>query len=148
MTSKAQILFLSLVVFIFNCSSESPKPPMKTLSADEIKFPLPKKTSQKEYTSKSSIFAPTMEQISAIKKSLDYEGEDRWANWDVKYLAEDRVLLYRIALYDISNEIAMDGYIDLIKDISHKHAPKNDCSIRLLKMGKRVKSKWINAKVK
>ena len=40
---------------------------------------------QKEYTSKSSIFAPTMEQISAIKKSLDYEGEDRWANWDVKY---------------------------------------------------------------
>ena len=137
-----------LLIITFSCSSEEQKPPIKTLSADEIKFPLPKKTSQKEYTSKSSIFAPTMEQISAIKKSLDYEGEDRWANWDVKYLAEDRVLLYRIALYPISNEIAMNGYIDLIKDISHKHASEYDCSIRLLKMGERVKSKWINAKVK
>ena len=116
-------LIISLAFFTFNCSSESQKP-----------------------LSKSSSPAPTMEQVSAIKKSLDYEGEDRWANWDVKYLAEDRVLLYRIALYEMSNEIAMDGYIDLIKDISHKHAPKIDCSIRLLKMGKRVKSKWINAK--
>ena len=52
MTSKIQILFLSLVVLTFSCSSESPKPPMKTLSADEIKYPLPKKLSEKGYIHK------------------------------------------------------------------------------------------------
>ena len=143
---KSKTMFLFLLTITFSCSSEAPKPPMKTLSADEIKFPLPKKTSQTSYTSKSSFYAPTSEQISAIKRSLDYEGEDRWANWDVKYLAEDKVLLYRIALYGMSNEIAMDGYIDLIRDISHKHAPKSNCQIRLMKNGKRVKGKYINAK--
>jgi len=39
----------------------------------------------------------------------------------------------------------MNGYIDLIKDISQKHAPEHNCYIKLSKMGEVVKTKWIIA---
>jgi hypothetical protein len=88
---------------------------------------------------------PSQQQIDSIRKSLSYEAEERWANYDVKYRTEDEVILVRVALYPISNEIAMNGYIDLIKDISQKHAPEHNCYIKLSKMGEVVKTKWIIA---
>ena len=47
-----KILSLLLITFTFNCSSETPKPPQKSLRPDQIKYPLPKKLSQKEYIEK------------------------------------------------------------------------------------------------
>ena len=82
---------------------------------------------------------PTQAQLDAITSELNSWGEDRWHNWKVSYLRNDETILVRIAIDPMANEIAMDGYIDIVKKEIKKHARKYDATIRLLKYGEIVK---------
>ena len=91
---------------------------------------------------------PTEEQYRNIYKSMRIEGEDRWLNYFAKWNREYEVIEYQLALHPVSNETAMNGYFDLIKEISFEYAPEYDISIILSKGGKIVKRKRINSKIK
>ena len=80
---------------------------------------------------------PTEEQMKSIRNSMEIESEERWANWDVKYQSDDEYLFYRVAVHPFANDIAIKGYMNLIKGIHRKHAKEYDCSIRIMKMGER-----------
>ena len=80
--------------------------------------------------------------------SLKFIGKDRWLNYFAKWNREYEVIEYQLALHPISNETAMNGYFDLIKEISFEYAPEYDISIILSKGGKIVKRKRINSKIK
>ena len=53
---------------------------------------------------------------------------------------------YRVALFPISNDIAINGYLELIKDLSYKYAPEHDMFIILSKMGESVRREWYLSK--
>ena len=107
-------LFIVLLVGIWSCASKPPKDP------------------------------PTYNQLEEIRTAMGYEAEDRWANWEVKWKSnEGGYIQYRVALYPISNEIAINGYVELIKDLSYKYAPEHDMFIILSKMGESVKREWV-----
>jgi hypothetical protein len=85
--------------------------------------------------------------IRNINLSLDVEGENRWANWKASYLPNDRTVLIRIAADPSANEIALNGYCVLIKDIVKEHANEKGYSFgtdykfvgRILQFGEVVK---------
>ena len=87
---------------------------------------------------------PSQAQIDAIQRSLDIEGEDRWANW--KATNTEGVVNIRVAADPIANAIAISGYIDLIAGIHQEHAPKSDCWIRISQWSELKKSKYIKGK--
>ena len=90
---------------------------------------------------------PSYEQLNKIRTAMGYEAEDRWANWEVKWNVNDGgYIQYRVALYPISNDIAINGYLELIKDLSYKYAPEHDMFIILSKMGESVRREWYLSK--
>jgi len=114
---KSKTMFLFLLTITFSCSSEAPKPPMKTsqkssyyapkkdklkaleeiikkekqkmktLSGDEIKFPLPKKVSEKDYIKKlrSKDCAKFVECLSPKDVAYEVGKTEEWAirNYEV-----------------------------------------------------------------
>ena len=94
--------------------------------------------------SSTSKTAPSQSQIDAIQRSLDIEGEDRWANWKATNYKNE--VMIRVATDPRANDIAISGYVDLIAGIHQKHAPKSNCWIKILQIGETKKTKFIRGK--
>lgn len=89
---------------------------------------------------------PPQSTIDAIQKNLDIEGEDRWANWKVGYNKEEGNLYIQVAADPMANDIAMSGYIDLIKHIHKKHAQEYNLVGRVYQWGDLKKSCYVNGR--
>ena len=61
--------------------------------------------------------------LDAINERLDSWGDERWRNWKASYLEKDETLLIRVAADPMANEIAMNGYCNILKDLANEYAP-------------------------
>ena len=89
---------------------------------------------------------PSQSVLDAIQKSLDIEGEERWANWKVGYNKDEKNIYIQVAADPRANSIAIDGYIELIKHIHKKHAKKFNLVGRVYQIGDLKESCYVYGK--
>ena len=89
---------------------------------------------------------PSQSVLDAIQKSLDIEGEERWANWKVGYNKDEKNIYIQVAADPRANSIAIDGYIELIKHIHKKHAKEFNLVGRVYQIGDLKESCYVYGK--
>tara|TARA_X000001388_G_C2229183_1_gene122416 strand:+ start:106 stop:507 length:402 start_codon:yes stop_codon:yes gene_type:complete len=100
--------------------------------------------SKAQRTSKEEVNRhPNQTVLDAIQKSLDSNGEDRWANWKVGYNESEKNIYIQVAADPLANEIAMKGYIELIKDIHKRHAVEYNMVGRVFQLGESKESCYV-----
>ena len=123
------ILVLGIIATLFDSES----------STNKESETLTKKQSVSK-TEKESPSHPPQSVLDAIQKSLDINGEDRWANWKVGYNNDERKIYIQVAADPMANKIAMSGYIKLIKDIHQEHASEYNMVGRVFQLGEQKES--------
>ena len=103
---------------------------------------------QKSNNKKKEILSkhPSQSVLDAIQKSLDVNGEDRWANWKVGYNKDEKNIYIQVAADPIANSIAIKGYIGLIKDIHQDYAKEFNLVGRVYQMGDLKESCYVYGK--
>ena len=79
---------------------------------------------------------PNQSVLDKIQDSLDENGKDRWANWKVGYNDSERNIYIQVAADPLANEVAMKGYLELIKQIHKREAIQYNMVGRVFKLGK------------
>ena len=126
------ILLIGFIATIFEDGSTS-------TNTNNVQKSNKKKTEQ-------SFKHPSQSVLDAIQKSLDVNGEERWANWKVGYNKDEKNIYIQVAADPIANSIAIKGYIGLIKDIHKEHAEAFNLVGRVYQMGDLKESCYVYGK--
>ncbi len=93
---------------------------------------------------------PSTQTINLIEKELsrwgdsDDASEARWPNYKVGYNKTEGNLYIQVAAQPLANDIAMNGYINIIKDIHSKYAKEYNLVGRVYQMGEQKKTCYVN----
>ena len=60
--------------------------------------------------------------LSAIEEDIKGWAEGRWLNYTVGYDQDDETVIIQIAVDPSANEIAINSYVKILKDVFNKHA--------------------------
>ena len=115
-----KLLFIAL--FIIGCVSTPPKPPPPQSTMDVI------------------------EEELAGWGGADELFDARWANWKVGYNKDEGNLYIQVAAQPSANDIAMSGYLDIIKDIHKKYASSYNLVGRVHQWGEQKKSCYVKGR--
>ena len=114
------IVLMSL--FLFSCGSKPKPPPISNSQLSQIKS-----------------------ELASWDDCNGFAG-CRWANRKVGYNADEGVLYIQVATQADANQVACDGYLDIIKKIHQKYASEYDMVGRVYKWGERQASCYVYGK--